>query len=194
MRQLVKKHMAHWRWASSGQGLIHCLKDLRHTSWWWVKRGVMEAINVKQTALRSTYTFILLNTNWDIQCVSWPHLTANVFMPVVKWPHSNVAIKRGDSLFLKVNSRGSCMKSDKLPQVMSCESVLVWVEDYKFENAKKSEGVALERSEFSRPLQPAPHLCLRLAATLATTSITHPSLLSCAVGNVVFDKDEKCMA
>ncbi len=34
------------------------------------------------------------------------------------------------------DSRGSCVKSDKSPQVMSLESVSVVVEDYKFENEK----------------------------------------------------------
>ncbi len=29
------------------------------------------------------------------------------------------------------------MKSDKLPQVMSLESVSTWAEDYKFENEPK---------------------------------------------------------
>ncbi len=38
----------------------------------------------------------------------------------------------------------------ELPQVMSLESASI--EDYKFENEKKSEGMALERSELTRPL------------------------------------------
>ena len=32
------------------------------------------------------------------------------------------------------SSRGSCVKSDKLPQVMSLESASVGAEDYTFEN------------------------------------------------------------
>ncbi len=39
-------------------------------------------------------------------------------------------------------SRGSCVKSDKLPQMMSLESVSVGSEDYK--NEKKSGGVEFE--------------------------------------------------
>ncbi len=38
-------------------------------------------------------------------------------------------------------SRGSSVKSDKCPQAMSLESASVGVEDYKFENEKKSGGV-----------------------------------------------------
>ena len=48
--------------------------------------------------------------------------------------------------------RGSCVKSDNVPQVMSPESEPVRAEDYKFENEKKSVGVVLQRSEVTRPL------------------------------------------
>lgn len=37
-------------------------------------------------------------------------------------------------------SRGSCVKSDNLPQMISLESALTGAEDYKFEK-EKSEGV-----------------------------------------------------
>ena len=40
-------------------------------------------------------------------------------------------------------SRGSCVKSDTLPHVMSPETVLVGAEDYKFDNKKKSGSVRL---------------------------------------------------
>ena len=58
-------------------------------------------------------------------------------------------------------SKESCTKSDKLPQVMSLESPSVGAGGHKFE-IKKSEGVELERSELTKPLYPAPHLCFRL--------------------------------
>lgn len=47
-------------------------------------------------------------------------------------------------------SRGSSIKSDKLPHVMLIKWVLVEYEDLKSEN-KKNRGVALERSYLSRP-------------------------------------------
>lgn len=49
--------------------------------------------------------------------------------------------------------RGSYSKSDKVSQVMSIEAASVWTEDYKSENEK---NLALERSEFTRPLEPTP--------------------------------------
>lgn len=38
-------------------------------------------------------------------------------------------------------SKGSCVKSDKLPQVMSSESVSFGTEDYKFENHRRRTSV-----------------------------------------------------
>lgn len=49
-------------------------------------------------------------------------------------------------------SRGSSVKSDNVPQVMSLESEPVRAEDYKFENEKKSGGVVLQKSEVAGPL------------------------------------------
>ncbi len=73
------------------------------------------------------------------------------------------------------------MKSDKLPQVMSLESVSVWSEDYKFDKMRKIWGCGvtktlltdLQRSDLCSPLL---IFCLRLEATLAATSITHLNL------------------
>ncbi len=81
------------------------------------------------------------------------------------WNSTGEVLKR-----YKAFSVSSCV-SDKCPQVMPLESVLV--KDYKFENDKN----------VSRPLQ-------LLQATLATTSTTHPNLThnclreSCIVVNV----------
>ena len=47
-------------------------------------------------------------------------------------------------------SKGSSVKSDKLPQIMSLELASVGAEDYKFGTEEKSGGVELERCEVSR--------------------------------------------
>ncbi len=39
------------------------------------------------------------------------------------------------------DSRGSCVKFNKLPHVMSLESALFGAEDYKFDNERISVGV-----------------------------------------------------
>ncbi len=55
---------------------------------------------------------------------------------------------------------------------------------------KRSVGAELERSDLTRPLQPAPHLCLRLAARSYSsyykhnTTVSPTELPSCIVGNV----------
>lgn len=61
---------------------------------------------------------------------------------------------------------------------MSLDSVWVGPEDYKFKN-EQSLGVWIKKGELSRPLEPAPHICLKLVgykATYADTTTTHPNL------------------
>lgn len=68
------------------------------------------------------------------------------------------------------------MKCGELPQVMSLESASFGSEDCKLGKKKKSGGVKLQGSELTRPL----HLCSRLEATVAATSVIHLDLsLNC---------------
>lgn len=82
----------------------------------------------------------------------------------------------------------SCIKPFWL-QKESLESASVGDEDYK----KKSGGVEL-KSELTKPRQPAPHLCLKLAAPgyIAATSITHP-IISIALYVPDFDNEKESM-
>lgn len=69
------------------------------------------------------------------------------------------------------------------------QSHLRWMNKRRWIWGLKMNGVELE-SDLTRTLWPAPHLCLRLRATLAATNITHPNLWPnsqrscCVVGNV----------